>query len=76
MTQVKKDAQQHGTYSINPFAMYPKNIKNTIATLLQSNTASLINTKELQKTFDNAFVDLVKQEKDLKNCMDIKLREK
>lgn len=34
--QVKKDAQAHGTYSLNPFAFYPKNIKNTILSLLST----------------------------------------
>jgi len=76
LNQVKKDAQQHGTYSVNPFAMYPKHIKNTIATLLATaQGGSLLNTRELQKPFENAFIDLVKKEKDEKN-MDIKLREK
>jgi CMP-N-acetylneuraminic acid synthetase len=75
MTQVKKDANQHGTYSVNPFAMYPKHLKNTISSLLQSNAATLISTKELQKNFDNAFIDLEKREKEMKN-QDMKIREK
>ena len=56
--------------------MYPKHIKNTIVTLLATaQGGSLLNTRELQKPFENAFIDLVKKEKDEKN-MDIKLREK
>ena len=36
----------------------------------------MINTKELQKNFDNAFIDLVKQEKELKDNKDLKLRDR
>ena len=75
MIQVKKDANQHGTYSVNPFAMYPKHLKNTVSTLLQANTVSLIDTKELQRNFDNAFIDIEKREKEMKN-QDMKIREK
>lgn len=35
-SQIKKDSNNHGTYSLNPFALYPKNIKNTVATLFQN----------------------------------------
>ena len=35
--QLRKDAAAHGTYTLNPFAFYPKNIKNTLQTLLGEN---------------------------------------
>ena len=31
---IKRDQQAHGTYSINAFAFYPKNLRNTVMNLL------------------------------------------
>jgi hypothetical protein len=31
---IKKDQSSHGTYSLNPFAFYPKHLKNTLIHLM------------------------------------------
>lgn len=36
LSQIKKDQAAHGTYSLNPFAFYPKNIQKTLMTMMQS----------------------------------------
>ena len=56
-SQLKKDSNNHGTYSLNPFAMYPKNIKNTVANLfLNKQNQNLIPN---DKKYELAFIDQV-----------------
>lgn len=41
-TQIRKDEKGYGTYSLNPFAFYPKNLKNTVSHLMSNNDGNLL----------------------------------
>jgi hypothetical protein len=64
---------------LNPFAFYPKHLKNTLIHLMQSekvgdHLASL--SIEESSKFDNAFIDMSLKEKDKKKIMDVKFQKK
>ena len=55
LNQIKKDQKGYGTYSLNPFAFYPKNLKNTLISLMSNGEVSLL--KDQMKKFEAAFID-------------------
>ena len=64
---MKKDNHQHGTYTLNPFAFYPKNLKTSINVLI----GDRLFQGENRKGFENAFVDTAK----MKDLGDSKLKD-
>jgi hypothetical protein len=54
---LKKDHQAYGTYSINPYAYYPKNLKNTVMNLMSRHTHEIDGATnfERDKKFDVPF---------------------
>ena len=56
---MKKDHHQHGTYTLNPYAFYPKNLKNAINVLIGEKFQG-----EFRKGFEQAFVDQKKLKDD------------
>jgi hypothetical protein len=51
---MKRDDKGYGTYTLNPFAFYPKNIKNTITNLMSNSESNLVNN---MKKYNDAFTD-------------------
>ena len=63
---MKKDNHQHGTYTLNPFAFYPKNLKTAINVLIGDRFQG-----DFKRGFENAFVDVSK----MKDLGDSKLKD-
>ena len=62
-TQIKRDEKAYSTYSLNPFAFYPKNIKNTVQALLMTKDYNQV--ANFQKKYDLAFVDVSLYDKEV-----------